>query len=106
MLTKHTANDLIQVLQMKGYAIPFRLQLIMDNSMKGADGKPMGDGQNLLDELEVDRRNVFRSYYGQRDWKDMLTVADEMYRSKDKITHVVELLLKDLDEKAAAEAKA
>lgn len=105
MLTKHTANDLVSLLQMKGYAVPLRLQLIMDNSLKGIDGKPMGDGSNILDELEIDRRNVFRTYYGQREWKNMLTVAHEMYCDKDRITHTVELLLKDLDEKAAKEEK-
>ena len=65
-----TPYDLHQLLELKGYVIPMEGAVSMDTLSRPSDGaernpKLGGTGERLKSIMESDRRNVYKTYFGE-----------------------------------------
>lgn len=93
-LSMKTVLMLVEELKAKGYFVPMRMRLLLENSRLGTDGKPLGDGANVRIEMEIDRVNVFKALLGDK-WLPELQIAHELVE-EEKMPDTIELLLREL----------
>lgn len=87
--------DLLRELQGRNYLMPMRLSLLMEKIPKS--DTTVGEG--IINELELDRRNVFRAIYGDF-WVPYMQAADSFYIfEEDTAKTTIHYLMRDLEEK-------
>lgn len=77
-----TPYELYSHLQTKGYIVPMEGQITVENLPLpvGSDGKPQtysGTGEKLKNVMEIDRRNVYKFYFGETEMTESTWLAGD-----------------------------
>lgn len=96
MLLKHTVFNVLERCDANGYSHTTGLQLLLNESNK-RDGKWEGEGEHLIGEMELDRVNVFKSFFNDIHAMEHFVYASDLVWRGD-VASAIDYLRKFLDQ--------